>query len=148
MPREYPDFPIPTVGAVVFKGEHVLLAQRGRAPNPGLWTLPGGAIELGETIQQAIEREVREECGLHVQAGEVVQVLNMIERDVDGAVRFHYVIIDLLCHYLDGQLAPGDDVADARWVHPSEFSALQVPPRAQAIIAKARRLAGAECRNR
>ncbi len=140
MRREYPEAPIPTVGAVVFNGERVLLAQRGKDPNKGRWTLPGGAIELGETVQQAVEREVREECGVCVKAGPVVEVLNIIERDEAGAVRFHYVLIDLLCQYVDGETAAGDDVADARWVHPGEFDALNVPPRARAIIAQAQRL--------
>ncbi len=140
MQREYPNAPIPTVGAVVFKGAHVLLAQRGKEPNKGMWTLPGGAIELGETARQAIEREVCEECGLTVQAGEVVEVLDILQRDEAGALRFHYVLIDMLCQYVSGEIEAGDDVADARWVSAGEFDALSVPQRARSIIARARRM--------
>lgn len=138
MKREYPDGPIPTVGGIVFNGERVLLAQRGQEPNKGRWTIPGGAIELGEPARQAVEREVREECGITVRAGEVVQVLDMIQRDASGAVHFHYVVIDFLCDYVSGELRAGDDVADVRWVHPDEFDALQVAQRTREVIAQAR----------
>ena len=138
MRREYPEAPIPTVGAVIFDGERVLLVQRGKEPNKGRWTIPGGAIELGETVRQAVEREVREECGIRVQAGDVVEVLDIIQRDEAGALRFHYVLIDLACRYADGEIVPGDDVSDVRWVHPDEFDLLDVPQRARVVIAKAR----------
>lgn len=138
MQREYPSLPIPTVGAVVFDGERVLLARRGKAPSQGVWTLPGGAIEIGESVRQAIEREVCEECGIVVQAGQVIEVLDVIQRDQAGQVRFHYVLIDLACQYVSGHIAAGDDVVDVRWAHPDEFEALGVPPRARQVIAKAR----------
>ena len=138
MRREYPQAPIVTVGGIVFNGERVLLAQRGQEPNKGRWSIPGGAIELGETARQAVEREVREECGATVQAGEVVEVLDILERDQAGALRFHYVVIDFLCKYASGELTPGDDAADVRWVHPDELDTLNVLPRARDIIAKAR----------
>jgi ADP-ribose pyrophosphatase len=137
MRREYPDQPIPTVCAVVFNDDCVLLVQRSKDPNRGRWTLPGGAIELGETVRQAIEREVREECGIAVKAGEVVAVLDVIQPDEAGQLRFHYVLIDLACEYISGDLTAGDDAADVRWVHPAEFDALDVPQRARAIITKA-----------
>lgn len=140
MKREYPQAPIVTVGGIVFSGERVLLAQRGKEPNTGRWTIPGGAIELGEPVRQAVEREVREECGLIVQAGEVVEVLETIQRDESGAVRFHYVIIDFVCRHIEGEPRPGDDVDDARWAHPDEFDALHVPQRAREVIAQAARL--------
>jgi ADP-ribose pyrophosphatase len=139
MKREYPDAPIPAVGAVVFKGERVLLVQRAHEPSQGRWAIPGGVIELGEAARQAVEREVREECGLAVQAGDVVQVLDYIQHDDAGGLRFHYVLIDFACQYVSGELRAGDDVADARWVHPDEFDALNVLQRARAVIAKARK---------
>jgi len=138
MRREYPPSPIPTVGATVFNGGCVLLVQRGQVPNKGRWTLPGGAIETGETMRQAIEREVREECNIQVRAGDVVEALDIIQRDEAGAVRFHYVVIDFLCEYISGEPLAGDDATDVRWVHPDEFDALNVLPRARAVIAKAR----------
>ena len=138
MRREYPQAPIVTVGAIVFNGERVLLAQRGQEPNKGRWSIPGGAIELGETARQAVEREVREECGVTVQAGEVVEVLDILQRDPAGALRFHYVVIDFLCKVVSGELTPGDDAADVRWVRLDELEALNVLERARDIIAKAR----------
>jgi 8-oxo-dGTP diphosphatase len=138
MKREYPDAPIPTVGAVIFNGDRVLLAQRGKEPNKGRWTIPGGAIELGETVRQAVEREVREECGITVQAGDVVEVLDIVQHDETGALRFHYVLIDLACQYISGEIRPGDDVADVRWARPDEFDMLNVPQRARAVFAKAK----------
>ena len=138
MRREYPQAPIVTVGAIAFNGERVLLGQRGQEPNKGRWSIPGGAIELGETARQAVEREVREECGATVQADEVVEVLDILERDPAGALRFHYVVIDFLCKVVSGELTPGDDAADVRWVRPDELEALNVLPRARDIIAKAR----------
>ena len=138
MQREYPQAPIVTAGGIVFNGDGVLLAQRNREPNKGRWSLPGGAIELGETARQAIEREVREECGVVVEAGEVVQVVDILERDAAGALRFHYVVIDFLCRYVSGELSPGDDAADVRWVQPGEFDALNVMQRTRDVIAQAR----------
>jgi ADP-ribose pyrophosphatase len=138
MRREYPEAPIPTVGAVIFSGERVLLVRRGKAPNKGTWTLPGGAIELGETMRQAIEREVREECGIQVQAGDIVEVLDIIQRDEAGALRFHYVLLDLVCQCVGGEPIAGDDVAAVRWAHPDEFDALEVSQRARTVVAKAR----------
>jgi ADP-ribose pyrophosphatase len=138
MKREYPDAPISTVGAVIFNGDRVLLAQRGKEPNKGRWTIPGGAIELGETVRQAVEREVREECGITVRAGDVVEVLDIVQHDEAGALRFHYVLIDLACQYTGGEIRAGDDVADVRWVHPDEFDVLNVPQRARAVFAKAK----------
>lgn len=138
MRREYPEAPIVTVGGIVFNGDSVLLAQRGKEPNRGRWSLPGGAIELGETARQAVEREVREECGVVVQAGEVVEVLDILQRDPAGTLRFHYVVIDFLCRYVSGKLTPGDDAADVRWVQPGEFDTLKVFQRTRDVIAKAR----------
>ncbi len=138
MRREYPEAPIATVGGIVLNGASVLLAQRGRAPNKGRWSLPGGAIELGETARQAIEREVREECGIVIQAGEVADVLDILQRDPAGRLQFHYVVIDYVCKYVSGELIPGDDAADARWVRPGEFDTLNVLQRTRDVIAKAR----------
>jgi len=138
MRREYPQAPIVTAGGIVFNGASVLLAQRNKEPNKDRWSLPGGAIELGETARQAIEREVREECGIVVQAGEVVQVLDILQRDSAGTLRFHYVVIDFLCKYVSGELSAGDDAANVRWVPPGEFDALNVLQRTRDVIAKAR----------
>jgi ADP-ribose pyrophosphatase len=118
---EYPDLPRLAVGAVVVHQDRVLLVRRAKAPAQGLWAIPGGSVRLGETLRQAAEREILEETGLTVRAGEVVLTFETIRRDPDGRVRFHYVIVDLLAEYLTGEPTPADDAAEARW-----FSADQI----------------------
>ena len=124
--REYPDAPRVAVGAIVTKEGRVLLVRRGRPPSEGLWAIPGGRVELGETLQEAAERELREETGLHIQAGKPVYTFDVIVRDNRGRVRFHYVIVDLLADYIGGQLQPGDDACEARWVGPAELDELPI----------------------
>ena len=130
--REYPMSPIVGVGAVVFDADCVLLVRRARAPLAGEWSLPGGAVELGETLEEAIVREVAEETGLRVVPLQVVKAFDHIDRDAEGRIRFHYVLVDFLCRIdaEDGKnavrerdqivekstLQHGSDVSDARWV--------------------------------
>jgi ADP-ribose pyrophosphatase YjhB (NUDIX family) len=153
MRREYPQAPLVGVGAVVVNRGRVLLARRGHEPLKGEWSLPGGALELGETLEQGIAREVREECGLAVVPQAVVEVLDRIVRDEDGRVRFHYVLVDFLCR-VDGIPAgagPGEpaliaasDCLEASWVTREEMNAgqkFQLEPRTVAVIEKALRLA-------
>ena len=123
--REYPESPIVGVGAVVFEGECVLLVRRAKAPLAGEWSLPGGAVELGETLEEAIIREVAEEAGLRVMPLQVVKAFDHIDRDAEGKVQFHYVLVDFVCR-IDMRdrkdaletavLRHGSDVSDARWV--------------------------------
>lgn len=123
--REYPESPIVGVGAVVFDANCVLLVRRAKAPLAGEWSLPGGAVELGETLEQAIIREVAEETGLRVAPLQVVKAFDHIDRDTEGRIRFHYVLVDFLCRiYIQEEengpetavLRHGSDVSDARWV--------------------------------
>jgi 8-oxo-dGTP diphosphatase len=116
VPREYPAQPIIGVGVVVWHGDRLLLVQRARPPRRGQWSLPGGGQQLGETLTEAARREVREEAGLEVELGEVIATLDLIERDADGRVRYHYVLIDFVAEAASPDLRPGDDAADARWV--------------------------------
>lgn len=118
---EYPDLPRLAVGAVVVHQNRVLLVRRAKAPAKGLWAIPGGSVRLGETLQQAAEREILEETGITIRAGEPLLTFETIRRDPDGRVRFHYVIVDLRAVYVAGELAPADDADDARW-----FSAAEV----------------------
>jgi len=115
--RVYPDAPRVAVGAVILHQDKVLLVLRGQAPAKGLWAIPGGSVELGETLQVAAEREVMEETGLKVQAGKVIHTFDAIQRDESGRVKYHYVIVDLLAEAFDPTqpLKPFDDVQDARW---------------------------------
>jgi ADP-ribose pyrophosphatase len=94
--KEYPDAPRVAVGAIVIHHQQVLLVLRGQPPSQGLWAIPGGSVELGETLQQAAEREIREETGLLIRAGEPVYIFDTVQRDDEGRVRFHYVIVDVL----------------------------------------------------
>jgi 8-oxo-dGTP diphosphatase len=116
--REYPHTPIVGVAAVVLRDVDVLLIRRGREPMLGAWSLPGGALELGETTAEGVKREVFEETGVRVRPVEIVATLDRIVRDDDGRVRFHYVLVEWLC-VAEGdssELVCGDDAAEARWV--------------------------------
>ncbi len=116
MRRRYPVAPIAAVGAVVLDGERVLLVRRGQEPLKGEWSLPGGAVELGETLEAAVCREVLEETGLEVEPVRVVEVLDRISRDAEGRVEYHYVLVDYACRVRGGVLGSGSDASDARWV--------------------------------
>ncbi len=125
---EYFQQPRPAVGAVVFKDDRVLLVQRGRPPAKGQWAIPGGNIQLGESLQAAAEREIFEETGITIKAKEPVYTFDAIVRDDHGQIQFHYVIVDLAADYVKGELRPGDDAADARWVAAEELASLNVSP--------------------
>jgi len=116
--REYPSAPIVGVGAVVIDGDRVLLVRRDREPLRGQWSVPGGAVELGETLEQAIVREVGEETGLTVVPVAVLKALDKIDRDATGRVRYHYVLIDFSCRILGNPeaLVAASDISEARWV--------------------------------
>jgi ADP-ribose pyrophosphatase len=124
----YPDHPRLAVGAVVFHAGRVLLVRRGHPPSRDQWAIPGGSVRLGETLQEAAEREIREETGIIIRAGEPVLTFDTVVRDPDGRVRFHYVIVDLIADYVDGVPRAGDDAADARWVYPESLGRLAVSP--------------------
>jgi len=123
--HEYPDSPQLAVGAIVMRDNKVLLVKRGRPPGEGLWAVPGGRVKLGETLKEAVEREVREETGLIVRARNPVYAFDLIEPDGEGRIQYHYVVVDLLADYVEGQPSPGDDALEARWV---TFEALRDLP--------------------
>ena len=122
----YPNRPLVAVGAVVFKEDKVLLVLRAKPPAENHWTIPGGSVELGETLQEAAEREIWEETGLTIQAGEPVYTFDVIERDPKGAILFHYVIVDLVADYVSGELRPGDDAIDVCWASFMDLKSLKV----------------------
>jgi 8-oxo-dGTP diphosphatase len=124
--REYPDSPRVGVGAVVLREGQVLLVRRGTAPSQGLWAIPGGVLELGETLQKAAEREILEETGIIIRAGEPVFICDACHRDDDGRVRYHYVIVDLAADYVSGEVQGADDAMEARWVSSTELCELPV----------------------
>src|SRR5713226_697618 len=126
MIREYPDRPIVGVGAVIVRGDRVVLVRRGNEPRRGEWSLPGGVVELGETLRHAAEREAREETGLAVDAGEVLEVFESITPDAAGKMRFHYVLVDFLCRVRSGELRAGGDALEARWVTGEDLPPLKI----------------------
>ena len=115
MKREYPDAPVVGVGAVILDQERVLLVRRGQEPLKGQSSLPGGALELGETLEAGIRREVREETGLEVEPVRIIEVLDRISHGEDGRIRYHYVLVDYLCRVTGGSLACASDAVDAKW---------------------------------
>jgi 8-oxo-dGTP diphosphatase len=120
--RKYPEAPIVGVGAVVIDGAKVLLVRRGHEPLKGEWSLPGGALELGETLQQGVVREVLEETGLEVVPDGIVEVFDrIVQDDGSGRVRYHYVLVDFVCHVTRGTPLGGSDAREARWVARDEL---------------------------
>ena len=134
--REYPDVPRVAVGAIVVRDNRVLLVKRGQPPSQGQWAIPGGRVELGETLQAAAEREIKEETGLTIRAGDPAYTFDVILRDDAGRVRFHYVIVDLLADYLGGEPRPGDDAREARWLAPQDLIGLPVSPSTLDVLKK------------
>ena len=131
--------PIPAVSGIVFQGEAVLLVQRKVAPYRGLWSLPGGAIEGGETMHAAVEREVREETGLEVQPLALVGAYDSIVEE-EGTIQFHYVLVGWLCRHVGGELHPGSDADDARWTPLDSLEGVELTPLAGQAIREALRL--------
>ena len=113
MGRDYPAHPLVGVGAIILDENRVVLARRGRPPALGQWSLPGGIVEPGETMEEAIVREVEEEVGLKVEVIHLVSVLDWILLDAAGDVEFHYVLMDFLCRPAGGALRAGSDVLSA-----------------------------------
>jgi mutator protein MutT len=137
--REFPQAPLVGVGAVIVEEGRVLLVRRGSEPLKGQWTLPGGVLEVGETLAAAVAREVREETGLEVEPLELVEILDRIHRQGER-VRFHYVIADYLCRVTGGELRAASDAEAVRWVERAEWnshSALVLDPITVRVIEKA-----------
>ncbi len=124
--REYPDHPRVGVGAVVLWEGRILLVRRGVEPARGLWAIPGGGLRLGETLQEGAEREILEETGIVIRAGEPVFTCDSLQLDEEGRLRFHYVIVDMSADYVSGDVKGADDALEARWVSPAEIRELPV----------------------
>ena len=137
MKREYPDRPIVGVGAVIIDRGRVLLVKRGSPPMLGQWTIPGGVVELGETLRSAAEREAQEETGLTVHVGEVIEVIDRILPGDDGRTQFHYVLIDFLCSVVQGEAQAGSDAAEVAWAAENELEKFKLEKKALEVIREA-----------
>jgi 8-oxo-dGTP diphosphatase len=133
MKRDYPPSPIVGVGAVIQDAGRVLLVRRGKEPARGIWTFPGGAVELGEPVEVAVRREVLEETGLEIEVERVLVVVDRIDRDQEGLVRYHYVIVDYLARPVGGSLQAGDDVDGALWAGLADLDRLEITEPAREI---------------
>jgi len=142
--REYPDRPFVGVGAVIVEGGRVLLVKRRFEPLAGQWSLPGGAVDVGETLEACVIREMREETGLDVMPGPVIEVFDRITHDADGRVQYHYVLVDYVCRPVGGRLAAASDAADVAWAAPGELPSFKLTEKATAVIARGFALAAAE----
>jgi mutator protein MutT len=139
--RKYPDRPFIGIGAVIVQGDRVVLIKRKYEPLAGQWSLPGGAVEIGETLEECVAREMLEETGLEVEVGPVIEVFDRITRDEDGRVRYHYVLVDYLCWPVNGELQAGSDVDDAEFVAPGELRKYNLTAKATAVILRGLELA-------
>ena len=135
--RKYPDRPYVGVGAVIVQDGKVLIVKRKYDPLAGQWSLPGGGVELGETLEDSVAREMLEETGLEVAVGPVIEVFDRITRDDRGEVRYHFVLVDYLCWPVGGELQASSAVADARFVDPSELPIYNLTVKANEVIARA-----------
>jgi len=137
--RSYPDRPWLGVGGIVFQGDRVLLVKRGREPGLGKWSIPGGVVEIGESVKNAVQREIEEETGLQVEVFDLVEVFERILPDTRGKVLYHYVLLDYLCGIKGGQLKASSDATEAIFYSLAEISFLKLPRETEQVIRKAYR---------
>lgn len=140
--REYPLRPILAVGTIVVRDGRVLLARRGKMPGLGKWSVPGGAVDAGESLEDAARREIREECGIEVELTDTTEVIQRITRDEASRVKFHYVIVDYVARWKAGEPCPSEEASEVRWVRPEEFEALDMTPGSAEVILRMLRKAG------
>jgi ADP-ribose pyrophosphatase YjhB (NUDIX family) len=136
MAREYPAQPVVGVGAVVVRDGRALIVKRRHEPRKGEWSLPGGMLDLGESLADAARREVKEETGLDVHPGAIIETFDRVHRDADGRIRYHFVIVDFVCESSEGDAVAGSDAEAVAWVTAEELDTYGVNPHAAAVIKK------------
>ena len=139
--RKYPDRPYVGIGGIIVDEGRVVLVKRRFEPLAGQWSIPGGAVETGETLEACLMREMAEETGFVIEVGPVVDVLDRITHDDDGRVLYHFVLIDYLCWPVGGELRAGSDVAEAVLAEPSELAEYQLTEKALSVIERALEMA-------
>jgi 8-oxo-dGTP diphosphatase len=137
MPRRYPKHPLPGVGALILRRNSILLVQRAHTPLKGYWSLPGGLIEPGEKIEDALKREVLEETALIVRPKKLFEVFERIMLDSKGRPEYHYILHDYLCTVVGGELQAGDDAAAVAWVPRTKLRNLQLTEGTLEVIERA-----------
>jgi 8-oxo-dGTP diphosphatase len=135
--REYPERPIVGVGGVVISDGRALLIKRGHPPLEGEWSIPGGTLEVGETLPEGVRRELAEECGIEVRVLELIEVFERVFHDEAGKVRYHFVIVDYLCEAVSGEARSGSDVVDVAWATEMELERYSLTPTATRVIRRA-----------
>jgi 8-oxo-dGTP diphosphatase len=136
MNRSYPEHPIVGVGAVIVAGDRALLVRRASEPLSGEWSVPGGMLELGETLRDGVRREVLEETGLVVEPGEVLDIFDSIFTDGEGRTQYHYVLIDYLCRPVSSEAMAGSDVSEVRWVSETDLAAMKLRESIEQVVRK------------
>ncbi len=131
---KYQPYPQIGVGAVVFKDNKILLVKRKNPPAKNQWAIPGGRLQLGETLREACQREILEETGINIKVGELIYSFEVIERQPNGQVIFHYVILDFLADYLSGKAIPGDDAVEVGWFSPQDLKSININPYTQKLL--------------
>lgn len=134
--RKYPLAPRIGVGIVVLLNGKLLLVKRINAPSNNMWTLPGGLVELGETVEDAVKREALEEIGLSIEIDCLLDIVDFIERDQKSRIRYHYILLDYLTFAVSGRLRPGTDVSDIKLVNAKELANIKIPQITQAFLKK------------
>lgn len=135
--REYPERPLVGVGGVVISDGHALLIRRGGPPLEGQWSIPGGMLEVGETLLEGVRRELLEETGVEVRVLELIEVFERINLDAGGKARYHFVVLDYLCEALRGEARAGSDVTDVAWATSEELEKYSLTETATRVIQRA-----------
>jgi 8-oxo-dGTP diphosphatase len=139
--REYPERPLVGVGGVIISNGRTLLIRRGGPPLEGQWSIPGGMLEVGETLLEGVRRELVEETGIEVRVLDLIEVFERINLDDKGKPMYHFVVLDYLCEAVRGEARAGSDVSDVAWATPAEFEKYSLSETATRVILKAFQMA-------